>query len=183
MANRDYRAEYARRKRRGLSKGLTLAQARGHAKGRKPVTYDRGLEEALRSFRDTGRLVASARKHHRSAERLREYAKRVKAVRKVRGKWQFLKDIRGRNVPLFTDGQFKVETVKGFAAASKGFKFMIDVDRFLHSNDIRYIDKWKGEGVEGIDGRWIPFETRPNVLYRLNAVDKEPFEQIYRIVI
>ena len=180
---RDYHAEYARRKQRGLGKGLTLAQARGHAKGHKPVAYDRALEEALRSFRDTGRLVASARKHHKSAERLREYAKRVKAVRKVRGNWQFLRDIRGRAVPLFTEGLFKVVTVKGFASASKGFKYMIDADRFLHTNDLRYITKWAGEGVEDISGRWVPFETRPNVLYRLNAVEKEPFEQIYRIVI
>lgn len=181
--SRDYRVEYARRKQRGIVKGLTLAQARGHAKGRKAVTYDRALEEALRSFRDTGRLVASARKHHKSAERLREYAKRVKAVRKVRGEWQFLKDSRVRETPVYANGEFKWVSLRGFAPASKARLYMADTERFFRTNNLAFLNKWKGEGVEDADGRWVPFETRPNVLYRLNATEKEPFEQIYRIVI
>ena len=180
---RNYHAEYLARIERGLKKGLNRSQARGHGQHAKKSEYDRTLEGALQEFRTTGSLVKSARAHHRSPERLKRYAKEQKQVRKVRGKWQFLKDIRSRTVPLFTDGHFKVVTVKGFGAASKGFKFMIDADRFLHTNDRRYIVKWEGEGVEDMDGRWVPFETRPNVLYRLNAVEKEPFEQIYRIVI
>jgi hypothetical protein len=187
MAKRDYKAEYLRRIKHGLKKGLNRSQARGHARALggkgKPVVYDRAIEDALRFFRESRNLAKSARQHHISAERLRRYARQNRAVRKVGRKWTFLKDSRGREVPLYTLGEFKVVTVKGFAAASKGFKYMLDVDRFTTTNDIRYLSKWRGEGIEDIDGRWVPFETRPNVLYRLNAIDKEPFEQIYRIVI
>ena len=97
---RDYQAEYARRILRGKQGGLTRAQARGHATSRgTPAVINRTLEDALRSFRETGRLARSASRHHVSAERLREYAKSVNAVRKVEGKWRFLEDTRQRDVP------------------------------------------------------------------------------------
>ena len=187
MAKRDYKAEYLSRIEHGLKKGLSRSRARGHEPGRSGEhlanVYNRSLEDTLRSFRESRNLTKSARQHHVSAERLRRYARQNRAVRKVGRQWVFLKDIRSRTVPLYTQGEFKVVTAKGFAAASKGFKFMIDVDRFASTNDLRYLSKWNGEGIEDIDGRWVPFETRPNVLYRLIAIDKEPFEQIYRIVI
>ena len=180
---RDYRAEYQARIHRGISRGASRSQARGHGGRETSPLYDRKIEKAAQAFRETRSLTKSSRLHHVSAERLRRYARENRLVRKVRGKWQFLKDIRSRTVPLFTDGQFRVVTVKGFGPASKGFKFMIDADRFLHTNDRRYIVKWEGEGVEDMDGRWVPFETRPNVLYRLNAVEREPFEMLYKITI
>jgi len=187
---RDYAAEYARRIKRGIAKGLSRSRARGHSavvasarSGKHSSPYNRGLEEALRSFRESRNLTKAARQHHKSPERLRTYARQNRAIRKVRGKWVFLKDTRSRRVPLYSQGEFKIVTVKGFAAASKCFHYMIDVGRFLDSNDIGYLAKWIGEGVNDSEGRWVPFETRPNVLYRLDAIDKQPFEQIYRVVI
>lgn len=188
---RDYAAEYARRIQRGTERGITRSQARGHSPARKvkriaeraASVYDRGLENALRSFRESHNLTKSAKQHHKSAERLRRYAQQNRAVRKVGRKWVFLRDNRTRETAIYTNGEFKMTAVKGFARASKARLYMADTDRFLRSNNVAFLNKWKGEGVEDADGRWVPFETRPNVIYRLDATDKEPFEQIYRIVI
>lgn len=95
----------------------------------------------------------------------------------------FLRDNRIRETPFYTNGEFRIVAVRGFAPASKARLFMADVDRFFRTNNTTYLNKWKGEGVEDRDGHWVPFETQPNVLYRLHATDKEPFEQVYRIVI
>jgi len=104
-------------------------------------------------------------------------------VRKVGRKWIFLKDTRVRETPFYTNGEFRWVSLRGFAAASKARLYMADTERFFRTNNLAFLDKWKGAGVEDADGRWVPFETRPNILYRLNSVEKEPFEQIYRIVI
>lgn len=182
---RDYRAEYEARIKRGISRGASRSQARGHAHtaSRSKVAYDPSLEAALTSFRQTHNLTKSAKQHHKSAERLRQYARQSRVVRKVGRQWIFLKDVRIRETPFYTKGEFKWVSVRGFAAASKARLYMADTERFFRTNNLAFLDKWKGEGVEDADGHWVPFETRPNILYRLNATEKEPFEQIYRIVI
>jgi hypothetical protein len=60
---------------------------------------------------------------------------------------------------------------------------MAAAGEFLASNDREDIAPFIDDGVPDIRGEFHPFETRPNVLYRLSAIRGESFEQIYRIVV
>jgi hypothetical protein len=55
--------------------------------------------------------------------------------------------------------------------------------RFLETNKRELLAPFVGVSVKDIAGKEHPFETRPNVLYRLTAAGGESFEQIYRIVV
>jgi hypothetical protein len=56
------------------------------------------------------------------------------------------------------------------------------VNRFLEDNDTRHLDLVRGSVLLDLDGRMHQLETRPNVLYRLDAAGRGNFEQIYKIV-
>jgi hypothetical protein len=62
-------------------------------------------------------------------------------------------------------------------------RFMSAVGHFLETNNRSVLTPFAGQSVADIDGRKHPFETRPNVLYRLSSAGEHTFEQIYRIVI
>jgi hypothetical protein len=53
---------------------------------------------------------------------------------------------------------------------------------FLETNTPAVLAPFVGTGVHDKSGRFYPFETRPNELYRLTLAGPEPFEQIYRIL-
>jgi hypothetical protein len=59
--------------------------------------------------------------------------------------------------------------------------YLSAVGRFLETNDIELLEPYTGKSIKDAAGRLHPLETRPNVLYRLNAA-VEPFEEIYRLV-
>ena len=72
---RDFKAEYRRRIQRGLAKGLTRQQARGHqvTTKRGKSTYDPILERGVKLMRDGRPLSSAAAALHVSTERLRNY--------------------------------------------------------------------------------------------------------------
>ena len=77
---RNYSEEYKRRLARAKARGLSLSQARGHARpGEAPIKPQRArtdtapLEEALKSLHARGSLQRAARDAHVSAERLKKY--------------------------------------------------------------------------------------------------------------
>jgi hypothetical protein len=182
---RNYPVEYSARIARASARGLSRSQARGHPRpgeGKTFQDYDRRLELALREWRESGLQMKSAHKYHVAPERLREFAQREHLVQRVQGRWHFLKDNRVRQIPLYSNGNFIVIRVLGFTAASEALTYMADVGRFLDTNKLAFLRKWIGKGIEDVHGRWHPFETRPNILYRLNMTEHEPFEQLYRII-
>lgn len=69
-----------------------------------------------------------------------------------------------------------------YEQANRAGAYMAAVGRFLRTNDRAELGAFEGQGVTGRDGSFIPFETRPNVLYRLTATDEASFEEVYRIV-
>jgi hypothetical protein len=92
---RDYKAEYARRKTDGLARGLSVSQARGHAKagerpspGRPHQVEDERLQIALRVIRQEKSFESAARAAHLSPERLRRYAVELGLIEKTDGRWQ-----------------------------------------------------------------------------------------------
>jgi len=81
----------------------------------------------------------------------------------------------------FSRGQRVVITLSDFFETSRNGEYMAAVGQALDSNDPFYLVSFEGDGVTDADGRFWPFETRINVLYRLNQ-GPEPFELVYRVV-
>jgi hypothetical protein len=186
---RDFKAEYARRIAKALSRGLTRSQGRGHSKASEasiraslpPISDDR-IQLALRVLRQEGNFAAAARAAKISPERLRKYAVERGAIEKTGRRWRTRADL-PRRMLLFTDGKSLAITVGDFETASLVGRFMSAVGRFLETNDRSFLTPFVGHAVRDINGRDHPFETRPNVLYRLSVGGEHSFEQIYRIIV
>ena len=187
---RDYKAEYTRRIARGRAHGFSRAQARGHPRVSEPhispklqsVSYDPRLEQGLKVLRQGKSLTAAARMIGTSPERLRRYLNRAGVVEKQDRRWVVANDDRQRQVVLYSDGQVLGVSVADYATAALIGRHMAAVKQFLRTNDPDHLAPFVGEAVTDLSGRTHPFETRPNVLYRLDAVGGETFEQVYRIV-
>ena len=187
---RDYRAEYARRIARGELRGLSRSQARGHPRAgelqlskRPPAPLDdHRLQVALKELRRGRGLTVTARSIGVSPERLRHQVSSANLAKKRKGRWVTREDL-PRRMLMYSRGQALVITVGDFREASQVGLFMSGVGRFLTSNDTAHLDPFAGRSVTDATGRHHPFETRPNVLYRLASSGTETFEQIYRIVV
>jgi hypothetical protein len=188
--SRNYAAEYARRIQKGRTRGLSTRQARGHpGTGESHVSsraatprYNPRLEEGLKGLRDGKSLKASARSAHVAPERLRAYIAQTGVVEKEHRRWVVKVDDRLRVVPIFSKGQNIEIRVRGYEPAREAGAYMAAVKQFLATNDRSLLGPFEGQSVLDVTGKRHPFETRPNVLYRLHAAGTEPYEQIYRIV-
>lgn len=186
---RDYAAEYARRIARGAMRGLTRAQARGHAGGARPATAGAGtaprsdprLEIALRALRDDGATLAQAAGRGGVApERFRAWL-RATGLGERKGRRWVVDDRRGREMEVLTRGRRRW-VVLDLEQSREAGRHRDAVGRFLADNDVGHLVPFESRGVTDRRGRFHPFETRPNVLYRLAHAGGEPFEQVYRIV-
>ena len=53
---------------------------------------------------------------------------------------------------------------------------------FVRTNEVEYIQPFMGDGLTDTKGRFLPFETEPNELHRIAAMDTPPFHEIYQII-
>jgi hypothetical protein len=190
LRSRDYRAEYRRRVQGGLSRGLSISQARGHARAGErprppnpiPVNPKSKEEVAIRIMRDTGAsLRYTARLTGLSEQHLRRYIKENVGAERVGRSWVF-NDQRPRRYPVYSENRLKTLTLTP-PEASRAAEFMNAVcGRFLPSGDITFLVPFEGEGVTDINGRFHPFEVDPNRLYELDATGELNFPEFYRII-
>src|SRR5579872_1973827 len=132
------KTEYQRRIARGLARGLSPSQARGHPKvgeayaraGVKLPLYDRDLETGLRAVRDGKSLKAAAKSAHVSQERLRNYMVKSGVVEKRKGRWTVGQDDRKRETLMYSRGQPLKITVAGYERNADIGVYMDTVKKF-----------------------------------------------------
>jgi hypothetical protein len=183
---RNYKQEYSLRKARGELLGISRAAARGHARAgerARPAgiaTNPRGPEESgLRMMKHGSGLKAAARANGISQERLRRYLHENTQATRKKGEWQ-IKDLRRFHLPIYSRGQI-VEVWLSDTEATKAGGYLSAVGRFLPSGDASVLKPFVGDGVRDIAGKFHPFETRENVLYRLDTAGELSVPEIYKI--
>jgi len=144
--------------------------------------YDSRLEAGLKYMRNGDSLAEAARKIGATTAQLRSYAASTGIVERRGGKWHFKRDRRFRRMPIYSNGKRVVLTVHNSKTASQIGAYMRAVRLFFETEGITLLDPFQGKSVPDINGKRYPFETRPNVLLRLDASGIEPFELVYEIV-
>jgi hypothetical protein len=79
---------------------------------------------------------------------------------------------------LFSNGKAVKADVSRKTASVVG-RYLAAVRRLLETNDAQPLEEFAGQSIKDNRGTAFPLETRPNVLYRLNAAI-EPFEEFYQ---
>jgi hypothetical protein len=185
---RNYHLEYLGRVQRGLAKGLSLSQARGHARaGERPrpanpiVVNPKTKEEvAIRMMKAGAPLRTAAKGAGLSEQHLRRYVKENAGAVRVSNRW-VINDQRARRFPVYSEAQLKTLTLAPDEASRAGL-FMHAARQFLPSGDVSVLAPYIGRGVTDISGRFHPFEVDPNRLYELDAAGELNFPEFYRII-
>jgi hypothetical protein len=181
---------YARRKRRGTAKGLSLAQLRGHptpkesyaSKRKLSAVDEHKLQLAVKEMFGGKSLTASARSVDMSPETFKRILRTRRIVKKRKGRWFVQRNV-PRQMLLYSDGtaiQFVSADQKAISAAGT---FMHAVRMYLNSNKPAELKPFVGKSVKDIFGKKHRFETDPNTLNRLASTGSESFEDIYRYII
>lgn len=164
--------------------GKSRSAARGHPRAAdlpRPTTWiiERGsaLEKALGAMRRGASQAAAARSAGVTVERLRRHRSLNTASQKEGGRW-IIFDSRPQTFWMATEGKMTRVTVPNDEGSTISAHWHA-VDKFLHSNDDEHLHPFEGEGVYDVRGRFRQFETRPNVLRKLEAVGELSFIEIY----
>jgi hypothetical protein len=137
----------------------------------------------LKGVRTGKNLERAAKSAHVAPERLRVYMRQTGVVEKQRGRWRVVEDHRRREMTFYSQGDVVTVMLPGYEPAAKVGRYLSAVSQFLTSNDPADLGPFAGDGVTDVRGRFHSFETRPNVLYRLRAIQPDTFERVYRIVV
>jgi hypothetical protein len=183
---RNYAKEYQARVTRGLARGKSRAQARGHARagdvagktGQTRFDKSSALDQALKLMKQGMPQKKAAKTVGVSAERLRRFQKEnTTAVRQGR-RW-IISDIRPVTMVMVTRGRMLDVTVPHDAGSDISAHWAA-VNRYLDTNDASHLQPFVGKGLRDTEGVFHPYETRPNVLRKLDSIGELSFVDIYR---
>jgi hypothetical protein len=174
------------REARGLEDGRSLAQARGHARaGDLPITttpqpFKRSepLENGLKLMKQGVSQREAAKQVGVSPETLRRFQKLNTTSRRKGRRW-LISDTRPVSVVMATRGKMRPVTVS-HDAASDVSRHWIAINQFLETNNPAHLAAFVGKGLRDSNGAFHPFETRPNILRKLDSVGELKFVDIYR---
>jgi hypothetical protein len=182
--NREYRKEYQARIDRGLASGKSRSQARGHARAsdlpraETPLRFDKenALEKALKLMKQGSTQKQAARAVGVSVERLRRFQQQNTTSRRDGRRW-IIVDERPVTVVMATRGKLHDVTVSHDAASDIG-RHWAAINKFLETNDPSHLKPFFELGLR--DSRGWPFESRPNVLRKLDSIGELSFVELYR---
>lgn len=185
---RDTKAEYQRRMANGAKRGLTPAQARGHApradRPSRPLSsHDRDrFEAALKLYRQTRNKVTAARAVHLAPERLNRLLRENVQI-EGRGRTLEITDTRHREMTVISAGEKGKRILRDFDQASLNSHHLNAVKSYLtRTNDPAELAPFVGRAVIDAKGVEHPLETDPNVLHEIAHAGDEAFHEIYRLV-
>lgn len=121
--------------------------------------------------------AAAARSAGVTVERLRRHRLLNTASQKEAGRW-IIFDSRPQSFKIATAGKMTSVTVPNDEGSAISAHWHA-IDKFLYSNNDEHLHPFEGEGVYDVHGRFHQFETRPNVLRKLEAMDELSFIEIY----
>jgi hypothetical protein len=181
---------YARRIARGLKRGLTLSQARGHPKPKERHASKRALTplethkirvamaEMLHGRRS---LASTADSIGIPVERLRRILVERKLIKKLGSRWVAV----NTRVPIrmYSDGREIEIVVPNSKSRSEIGRYMNAVRALLQTNDPEELSDFVGKSVLDAARRAHPYETDPEALYQITSTGYETFEEIYKYVL
>lgn len=183
---RNYVREYQIRIAQGLAGGKSRSEARGHARAadvgesarRLPFDRSNVLENALKLMKQGVSQRDAAKQVSVSPETLRRFQKLNTTSVKAGRRW-IISDTRPVTVVMATRGKMRDVTVT-HDASSDISRHWIAINLFLETNDPSHLALFVGKGLRDTSGAFHPFETRPNVLRKLDSVGELSFVDIYR---
>ena len=185
-SKRNYAKEYLIRIARGLAGGKSRAQARGHARAAdlpgdaspRPFRRSEPLEDALKLMKKGVSQRNAAKLARVSPERLRRFQKANTASHREGRRW-IISDTRPVPFVMATRGRMR-DVIVPHDATGDISRHWIAINLFLESNDPSHLALFVGKGLRDTSGAFHPFETRPNVLRKLDSVGELSFVDIYR---
>lgn len=182
--NRNYKLEYQRRISRGLRMGKSRSAARGHARAidlPKPdgAAIDRSsaVERALSHMRRGLTQSDAAKLSGVTVEALRRHRLLHTTSRREGRQWVIF-DSRPQAFWIATHGKQISVTLANDEGGKVG-SYWTAINRFLDTNDTEHLFPFEGDGLYDLRNRYHPFETRPNVLRRMEAMGDLNFIEIY----
>src|SRR5271168_959894 len=178
--------EYLIRIARGLAGGKSRSEARGHARaadlpsdaGLQPFKRSDPLEDALKLMKKGVSQKEAAKQAGVSAETLRRFQKANTTSHRKGRRW-LISDTRPVSVVMATASKMRSVTVS-HDASSDISRHWIAINLFLETNDPSHLAAFVGKGLRDSKGVFHPFETRPNILHKLDSVGELSFVDIYR---
>jgi hypothetical protein len=183
---RNFRAEYQLRIARGKAQGKSLSESRGHPRAgegwaAEPITFDpkNPFEKALKLMKGGTSQREAAKAVGVSAERLRRFQKQNTTSRREGRRWVITDTRSALPMVMATRGKMHTVTVSVDATSDIG-RHWVAINKFLETNDPTPLEPFVGLGLRDVSGRFHPFETRPNVLRRMDSAGELSFVDIYR---